>query len=256
MIDANAVVSPCAKLGKNIRIDPYAIVEADVVIGDDCWLGNHAVVRSHTTLGDGNRIHEFAVLGGEPQSIHYRDEPTRLEIGNRNSIREMVTLNRGTEPGAVTRIGDDNVIMAYSHVAHDCQVGDHCVFANGTHLAGHVSVGDYSFTGGFTLVHQNCRLGMHCMTGINTVLRQDVPPYMMVNGNPAQIKSVNVRGIRRRGFDSTAISALKRVFELYFFQHLTLEETLTKLDEDTLQNPSVQHLIIFLQSSKRGVVRS
>lgn len=255
MIDATAVVSPNAKLGKNVRIDPYAIVEADVTIGDDCWLGNHSVVRSHTTLGYSNRIHEFAVLGGEPQSIHYRGEPTRLEIGNRNSIREMATLNRGTEPGAVTRIGDDNIIMAYTHIAHDCQVGNHCIFANGTNLAGHVSVGDYAFTGGFTLVHQNCRLGMHCMTGINTVLRQDVPPYMIVNGNPAQIKSVNVRGIRRRGFDSVAITALKRVFELYFLQYHTIEDILTKLDEDTLQNQCIQTLVAFLESSERGVVR-
>ena len=255
MIDPTAVVSPHAKLGENVRIDPYAVVESDVEIGDDCWLGNHSVVRSHTKIGHSNRIHEFAVLGGEPQSIHYRGEPTRLEIGDRNSIREMVTLNRGTEPGAVTRIGSDNIIMAYTHIAHDCQIGDHCIFANGTNLAGKVSVGDHAFTGGFTLVHQNCRLGAHCMTGINTVLRQDVPPFMMVNGNPAHTKSVNVRGIRRRGFDSATISALKRVFELYFLQNMSLNELLASLEEEVKQHHNVQQFIEFLQSSERGVVR-
>ncbi len=255
MIDPKAVVSPQAKIGRNVRIDPYAVVEADVEIGDDSWLGNHAVIRSHTRIGAANRIHEFAVLGGEPQSIHYRNEPTRLEIGDRNSIREMVTISRGTEPVAVTRIGDDNIIMAYSHIAHDCQVGSHCTFANGTNLAGHVTVGDHAFTGGFTLIHQNCRVGAHCMTGINTVLRQDVPPYMMVNGNPARMKSVNVRGIRRRGFDAATISALKRVFGLYFLQSMTLEELVAELSDETRANESVQHFIEFLKTSERGVVR-
>ena len=255
MIDPTAVVSSQAKLGNDVRIDPYAVVEGDVEIGNDCWIGNHSVIRSHTKIGHSNRIHEFAVLGGEPQSIHYRGEPTRLEIGDRNSIREMVTLNRGTEPGAVTRIGSDNIIMAYSHIAHDCQIGDHCIFANGTNLAGKVCVGDHAFTGGFTLVHQNCRLGAHCMTGINTVLRQDVPPFMMVNGNPAHTKSVNVRGIRRRGFDSTTVSALKRVFELYFLQNMSLNELLASLEEEIKQNQSVQQFVEFLRTSERGVVR-
>ncbi len=255
MIDGTANVSPQAKLGKNVRIDSYAVVEANVEIGDDCWLGNHAVIRSFTRLGHSNRIHEFAVLGGEPQSIRYRGEPTLLEIGNRNSIREMVTINRSTELGTATRIGDDNIIMAYSHIAHDCQVGNHCVFANGTNIAGHVSVGDHTFTGGFTLVHQNCRLGAHSMTGINTVLRQDVPPFMMVNGNPAQMKAVNVRGIRRRGYDSGTISSLKRVFELYFLKHMTLEQMLAEVDDMTKQNESVQQFIEFLRTSERGVIR-
>ena len=145
MIDPTAVVSPDAKLGENVRIDSYAIVEGDVEIGSGSWLGHHSVIRSHTGIGCDNRIHEFTVLGGEPQSIHYHGEPTRLEIGDRNSIREMVTIHRGTEPGQVTRLGDDNIIMAYSHIAHDCQVGNFCVFANGTNLAGHVIVGDYAF---------------------------------------------------------------------------------------------------------------
>ena len=255
MIDPTAVVSPDAKLGENVRIDSYAIVEGDVEIGSGSWLGNHSVIRSHTRLGCDNRIHEFTVLGGEPQSIHYHGEPTRLEIGDRNSIREMVTIHRGTVPGQVTRLGDDNIIMAYSHIAHDCQVGNFCVFANGTNLAGHVIVGDYAFTGGFTLVHQNCRIGAHCMTGINTILRKDAPPYMMVNGNPARMKSVNSRGIRRRGFDSQTISALKVVFGLFCLQNLTLEETLAELDEKTKDNQYVQNFLEFLRTSERGVVK-
>lgn len=255
MIDPTAIVSPDAKLGDNVTIESYAIVEGDVEIGSGSRLGSHAVVRSHTRVGCDNRIHEFAVLGGEPQSIHYRGEPTRLEIGDRNSIREMVTISRATAACQTTRIGDDNIIMAYSHIAHDCQIGSHCVFANGTSLAGHVIVGDYTFTGGFTLVHQNCRIGAHSMTGINTVLRKDAPPYMMLNGNPARIKSVNVRGIRRRGFDSDSISSLKRVFGLFCRQNLTLEETLSELDEKTLENQCVQNFLEFLKTSERGVVR-
>ncbi len=256
MIDSTAVVSPEAKIGRNVRIDPYVVVEADVEIGDDCWLGNHSVVRSHTKLGRSNRIHEFAVLGGEPQSTNYRGESTRLEIGDGNSIREMVTISRGTElESGVTRIGNDNIIMAYSHVAHDCQVGDHCVFANGTNLAGHVSVGDYAFLGGFTLVHQNCRIGAHCITGINTILRLDAPPYMMVNGNPAKVVSVNVTGLERRGFDSETISALKRVHKLYCRQHLKLENLLETLSEPIRQNQCVQRFIEFLGASRRGTLR-
>jgi len=151
---------------------------------------------------------------------------------------------------------DSNIIMAYSHIAHDCQVNSNCTFANGTNLAGHVLVGDYAFTGGFTLVHQKCRLGAHCMTGINTVLRQDVPPFMVVNGNPARINSVNSRGIRRRGFDAQTISLLKRVFKLFFLQSMTLAEITAKLDHKASQNQCIIDLLEFLRTSERGVVRA
>ena len=173
MIHPTAIVAEDVVLGENVRIDAYAVVQSQVKIGSNTRIGSHAVICSHTSVGCNNHVHEFAVLGGDPQSIHYRGEATKLRVGNHNTIREFVTISRGTVIDAqTTRIADHNMIMAYSHVAHDCQIGSHCVFANGTNLAGHVTVGDYAFLGGFTLVHQNCRIGAHCMTGISTIIRQ------------------------------------------------------------------------------------
>ena len=254
MIDSTAVVSPKAKIGKNVRIESYAIVEADVVIGDNCWLGHHSVIHSHTKLGHSNRIHPFAVLGGDPQSYTYNDELTRLEIGDLNSIRELVTISRGTEPGGMTRIGSNNMIMSYSHIAHDCQVGDNCVFANGTNIAGFVTVGDYAFFGGFTLVHQKCRVGAHSISGINTVLRRDAPPYVLCEGNPARVKYVNVTGLKRRGFEDTTISALKEVLRMYL-QGTKAEEMIASLNEEARKNQCVQMFANFLETSERGVIR-
>jgi len=256
MIDSKAIVSSKSTIGKNVRIDAFAIIEDDVEIADNCWIGSHSVIRSHTRLGTDNRIHEFAVLGGEPQSIHYDGEASSLVIGSHNNIREFVTISRGTELSTgLTRIGNHNTFMAYSHVAHDCDVGDYCTFVNGTNLAGHVTVADHAFLGGFTLVHQNCRIGAFCMTGIRTVLRQDVAPYVTVSGDPAQAISVNSIGLRRNNCDRESIRALKKVFSLYFRKNKHAKDLNNLLDGDVQSKQEVKHLIEFLLSSKRGIVR-
>ncbi len=256
MIHSTAIVADNVILGKNVEIEAYAVVEDRVKIGSDTRIGKHAVVRSHTTIGYQNQIHEFAVLGGDPQSIHYKGESTKLKIGNHNTIREFVTIGRGTVAGTqVTRIADHNMIMTYSHIAHDCQIGNHCVFANGTNLAGHVTVGDYAFLGGFTLVHQNCRLGAHCMTGINSILRQDVAPYMTVNGSPPSTICVNSRGLARRDISETSIQHLKKAFKLLFRKKMSLDEAFEEISIEAKNDPYISDLFQFIQSSKRGIVR-
>lgn len=256
MIHPTAIVAEDVVLGENVRIGAYAVVQSQVTIGSNTRIGNHAVICSHTSVGSNNHIHEFAVLGGEPQSIHYRGEATELTIGNHNTIREFVTISRGTAGGErVTRIADDNMIMAYSHVAHDCQIGSNCVFANGTNLAGHVSVGDFAFLGGFTLVHQNCRIGAHCMTGISTIIRQDVSPYVTVNGNPPSAVCVNSRGLARREFSQVSINRLKKVFKLYFREKRTLGQINAEIDNEIKRDHHVSDLIQFIDSSSRGVIR-
>lgn len=256
MIDSTALVASNVKIGKNVRIDAYVTVEDDVEIGTDTHIGSHSVIRSHTKIGESNRIHEFAVVGGEPQSIHYRGELSRLEIGDNNTIREFVTINRGTPQGrGMTTIGNDNYLMAYVHIGHDCEIGNHCVFVNGTNVAGHVSVGDYAFLSGFTMIHQTCRIGAHCMSGINTVLRQDVAPYVTVNGNPARAVSINSRGLSRRGINRQTITALNKVFKLFFRQKVKLDDLPQMLEEEAREDASVQTLLEFLKSTERGVVR-
>ncbi len=256
MIDPTALVASDVKIGDNVRIDAYVTVEDDVEIGDNSHIGSHSVIRSHTQIGEGNRIHEFAVIGGEPQSVHYRGEVTRLKIGNNNIIREFVTINRGTaQDRSITTIGNDNYFMAYVHVGHDCTIGNDCVLVNGTNIAGHVSVGHYAFLSGFTMIHQSCRIGAHCMTGINTVLRQDVAPFVTVSGNPARSVAINSRGLSRRGISQQSISALNRVFKLFFRKNVNLDKLLETLDKDTSEDVCVQILLDFLNSTERGVVR-
>lgn len=256
MIDSTALVASDARIGENVKIDAYVTVEEHVEIGADTHIGRHSVIRSHTRIGEANRIHEFAVIGGEPQSVHYRGEPTRLEIGANNTIREFVTINRGTvEDRCVTTIGDSNYLMAYVHIGHDCDIGNHCVLVNGTNIAGHVCVGDYAFLSGFTMIHQSCRVGTHCMSGINTVLRQDVAPFVTVSGNPARSVSINSRGLSRRGIDQQTITALNKVFKLFFRQNVKLDDLPQMLDDKSYKHECVQTLLEFLGSTERGVVR-
>ncbi len=256
MIHQTAIVASNAVIGENVCIAPYVTIEEDVTIGSDCVIGSHSIIRGNTILGSFNKIHEFVVLGGDPQSVHYRGEKTSLEIGNKNVIREFVTISRGTATGGrITRVGNNNFIMAYSHIAHDCQIGNDCIFANAASLAGHVEVGDFAFLGGFTLSHQNCRIGRHSMTGLNTILRQDIAPFVTVNGDPAQSISINTIGLRRRGFDGLDISALKSVFRLYMKQRRTLEDTLKILDDLTKENEYVKEFVEFVNASQRGIIR-
>ncbi|HZX33140.1 MAG TPA: acyl-ACP--UDP-N-acetylglucosamine O-acyltransferase [Rhodocyclaceae bacterium] len=256
MIHPTALVDPGAKLGANVSIGAYSIIGPNVEIGDNTEVGPHVVIKGHTRIGRDNRIFQFCSLGEVPQDKKYAGEETRLEIGDRNTIREFCTFNLGTaQDVGVTRIGDDNWIMAYVHVAHDCQVGNKTTFANNTQLAGHVHVDDWAILGGFTGVHQFCRVGAHVMTAVGSVILQDVPPYLMAAGNTAQPYGINVEGLKRRGFTSESITALKRAYRTIYKSGLMLEEAKAKLEEDAKTAPDVQLFVDFLNVSKRGIIR-
>lgn len=254
MIHAQAIVDPKVKLGEDVHIGAYSVIGADVEIGDQTWIGPHVVINGPTTIGRKNRIYQFSSIGEAPQHLGYAGEPTRLEIGDRNIIREYCTLNRGTEEGhGVTRIGSDNFFMAYVHIAHDCHVGSHTIFANCASLAGHVSVDDYAFLGGFTGVHQFCRVGAHCMTGIATITFKDIPPYVLVSGNTAVPYGINVRGLERRQFSAGAIDALRDAYKVVYRSGLQLRDALARLQDS--EYAEVRQLVSFIQSSERGIVR-
>lgn len=256
MIHSSAIIAPGAQLGENVSVGPFSVIGEHVQIGDNTVIGPHVVIAGHTTLGCDNRVFQFASLGDEPQDKKYAGEPTRLEIGDRNTIREFCTFNTGTAQDAgVTRVGNDNWIMAYVHIAHDCQVGSKTIFANNAQIAGHVHVDDHAILGGFTAVHQFVRIGAHSMTGLGTVLFQDLPPYVTAAGNTASPYGINSEGLRRRGFSSESIMALKRAYRTLYKSGLTLEEAKAKLEEESVAHPEIQLLLDFLGVSKRGIVR-
>ena len=259
-IHPTAIVDPRAELDASVEVGPYAIVGPDVRIGAGTRVGAHTVIEGHTTIGRGNRIFQFASIGAAPQDKKYRDEPTRLEIGDDNTIREFVTLNCGTvQDHGVTRIGSDNWIMAYVHVAHDCVVGDHTIFANSTNLGGHVHIGDWVILGGYTGVHQFCKVGAHAMTGVGTVVLHDIPPFVMASGNTAQAHGINSEGLRRREFSNERINALRRAYRTLYKSGLTLEEARARLAEqaaeDTEARADLESVVAFLGSVTRGIVR-
>jgi UDP-N-acetylglucosamine acyltransferase len=250
-----AIVDPGAKLGKDVQIGAFSIIGAGVEIGSGTWIGPHVVINGSTRIGSENRIYQFSSLGEAPQHLGYKGEPTRLEIGDRNIIREYCTLNRGSAGGGgVTRLGHDNFIMAYCHVAHDCQVGNRTIFANGTSLAGHVRVEDQVIFGGFTMIHQFCRVGAHAMTGISTVTFKDIPPYLLVAGNTAVPHGLNVRGLKRRNFSEQTIEALRQAYKLVYKSGLRLSEATEQLAQ-MAANPEVRHFLDFIKQSERGIVR-
>ena len=256
MIHPTAIIHANAKLGANVSVGPYTIIGEHVEIGDNTWVGPHVVINGHTRIGRDNRIFQFASLGEVPQDKKYAGEPTRLEIGDRNTIREFCTFNLGTaQDVGVTRIGNDNWIMAYVHIAHDCQVGNNTTFANNSQLAGHVHIDDWAILGGFTGVHQFCRVGAHCMTAVGTVILQDVPPYIMAAGNTASPYGLNAEGLKRRGFSPEALQALKRAYRTLYKSGLMLEEARVKLEEEARMHPEVQRFLDFLSVSKRGIIR-
>jgi UDP-N-acetylglucosamine acyltransferase len=256
MIHPTAIVSPRARLGADVSIGAYAIVGEHVEIGDGTSIGSHTVVTGHTRIGRDNRIFQFCSVGEAPQDKKYAGEPTALHIGDRNTLREFCTLNIGTAQDAgVTRIGDDNWIMAYVHVAHDCQVGSNAIFANSTQLAGHVQVGDWAILGGFTGVHQFVRVGAHSFTAVSTVLLQDLPPYVMAAGNTAQPRSINAEGLKRRGFSAEAIQAIKRAYKTLYRSALTLEEARRQISAEAESMAELRVLAEFLSVPGRGIVR-
>lgn len=256
MIHATAIIHPGAKLGAGVSVGPYSIIDEHVEIGDNTRIGPHVVITGNTKIGSDNRIFQFCSLGEVPQDKKYAGEPTRLEIGNRNTIREYCTFNLGTiQDGGLTSMGDDNWIMAYVHVAHDCHVGNRTTFANNSQLAGHVHVDDWAILGGYTGVHQFCRVGAHTMTAVGSVVLQDIPPYVMAAGNTATPFGINAEGLKRRGFSAEALMALKRAYRTLYKSGLMLEEAKLKLEEESKTHPEIQPILDFLAVSKRGIIR-
>mgnify|MGYP005837065289 CR=1 FL=1 len=256
MIHPTAIVHPDARIGRNVRIGAYSLIGEHVEIGDDSEIGPHAVITGHTRIGRGNRIYQFVSLGDAPQDKKYAGEATRLEIGDGNTIREFCTFNTGTvQDLGVTRIGHHNWIMAYVHIAHDCVVGNHTIFANNATLAGHVIVDDHAILGGFTGVHQFCRIGAHVITGIASVVRQDIPPYITASGNPAAPHGINSEGLKRRGFGADALSALKRAYKVLYRSGLSLAEARTAIEAEAQTHPELKPLVDFLAVSGRGIIR-
>ncbi|MCK0505806.1 acyl-ACP--UDP-N-acetylglucosamine O-acyltransferase [Aromatoleum anaerobium] len=256
MIHPTAIVHPGAALGANVAVGPYSIIGEHVEIGDNTRIGPHVVIEGRTRIGRDNEIFQFCSIGAAPQDKKYDDEPTRLEIGDRNTIREFCSFNVGTSQDAgVTRVGSDNWVMAYVHIAHDCEVGDHTIFANNATLAGHVHVGDWAILGGFTGVHQFVRVGAHSFCGVGTVLLQDLPPFVTVAGNPAKPHGINSEGLRRRGFSAAGIAAIKRAYRALYRSGLSFDEARTRIGEIAADHSEVAPFGAFLSASARGVVR-
>ncbi|MCP4701320.1 MAG: acyl-ACP--UDP-N-acetylglucosamine O-acyltransferase [Gammaproteobacteria bacterium] len=257
MIDSRAVIDQKAELDENIHIGPYSIIGANVEIQAGTWIGPHVVIDGPARIGRDNKIYQFASLGGTPQDKKYGGEPdTRLEIGDRNEIREYCTMSRGTvQGGGVTRVGSDNWIMAYTHIAHDCHVGNHTVFANVASLAGHVSVGDYATLGGFAGVHQYCAIGAYSFTAGGSIVFKDVPPFIMVSGNTAEAHGLNREGLKRRGFDEETLRKLRLAYKIIYKRNLTLKNAIETLRPLSADCPQIDELIRFLEQSTRGIVR-
>ncbi|OIR03025.1 acyl-[acyl-carrier-protein]--UDP-N-acetylglucosamine O-acyltransferase [mine drainage metagenome] len=255
-IHPTAIVHPDARIGRGVEIGAYSLIGAHVEIGEGCRIGPHVVIDGHTRLGRDNQIFQFCSIGAVPQDKKYANEPTRLEIGDRNSIREFCTFNVGTiQDVGVTRLGSDNWIMAYVHLAHDCQVGDHTIFANNAQLAGHVTVGDWAILGGFTAVHQFVRIGAHSLTGIGSMLLQDLPPYVTASGNPAGPHGINSEGLKRRGFSPAAITAIRRAYKTLYKSGLKLAEAQAAIVAAAADTPELLPLCEFLGASGRGILR-
>ena len=259
-IHATAIVDAAAELADGVGIGPYALIGPGVKVGSGTTIGAHCVIEGPTTIGRDNRIFAHAALGGAPQDMKYRGEPTELQIGDRNMIREFCTFNRGTaQDVGITRVGNDNWIMAYVHIAHDVQLGDRTVLANNATLAGHVHVGDWAIIGGLTGVHQFCKVGAHVMTGFQSHVSQDVPPFMTVSGNPLTVHGYNAEGLRRRGFSRERIALVKQMHRLIYRDGLPLEQARAALHSllGTVEGADVdlQLMLDFLASATRGIVR-
>ncbi len=255
MIHPTALIDSRAELAKNVEIGPFTVIGPDVTIGTGNKIGAHVVIEGPTHIGQDNQISPFVSLGAPPQDKKYKGEATELIIGDRNLIREYCAFNRGTTQDlGYTRLGDDNWIMAYVHLAHDCVVGNHTVFANGATLAGHVSVEDYVVLGGFTLVHQFVRIGAYAFTAMGAAVHRDVPPYVTASGNLAEPHGLNVEGLRRNGFTPEQIIRLRRAYKILYRSGLGLKESILTLKQD-IATPEISQLIYFLENSRRSIIR-
>jgi UDP-N-acetylglucosamine acyltransferase len=256
LIHTTAVVDPGAEIAADASVGPYAVIGPGVVIGAGTEIGPHVVINGPTRIGRDNRIFQFASIGDAPQDKKYAGEPTRLEIGDRNTIREFVTINRGTvQDEGVTTVGDDNWIMAYVHIAHDCRIGNQTIFANNASLAGHVTVGDFVILGGFTLVHQFCSLGAHSLTAFGSGISLNVPPYVTVGGSPARAHGLNMEGLRRRGFPEESRKILKQSYRTLYRENLSLQDAIRVLKDRVKDCPELEVFVTFLERQTRGIVR-
>jgi len=260
-IHPTAVVDSRAQLDSSVEVGPYSVIGPNVNIAAGTRIGPHVVIDGHTTIGRDNTFFQFSSIGGAPQDKKYAGEPTQLVIGDRNTVREFCTFNLGTaQDEGVTSVGNDNWIMAYVHLAHDCRIGNNAILANNAQLAGHVHIGDWVILGGFTNIHQFCKVGSHAMTGMSTSLTQDVPPFVMLAGNPAATHGINAEGLRRRGFSREQIAAIRQAYKTIYKSGLTLEEAKTALDRELAALPVedaqyVQMMRGFLDLTTRGIVR-
>lgn len=255
MIHPTAIVHPGARLGSDCRIGPYCLVGERVVLGDRCHLHGHVVVDGHTTLGSDNEVYPFVSLGLKTQDLKWKGGVTRVEIGDRNVFREYVSVHSATAEGGVTRVGSDNHFLANTHLAHDVQVGNRVIMSNLATLAGHVVVGDHAIIAGLAAVHQFCRIGRHAMVGGCSKLVQDVPPFMMADGNPAETRYINKVGLERAGFSPEAIAALAKAYKTLFRAGLTLEAALVRLEEERAATPEIGEIVDFVRTSQRGLAR-
>ncbi len=256
MIHPTAIVDSGARLAEDVQVGPYAVIGPDVSIGAGSTVGAHAVICGPTVIGRNNHLYQFSSIGAAPQDKKYNDEPTRLEIGDGNTVREFCTINRGTEGGGeVTRVGNDNWIMAYTHIAHDCVVGDHIVMANNTTLAGHVTIGDHAVMGGFTKVHQFCRVGKHSFCAMDSGLSRDVPPYVMAAGHLAKPKGINSEGLKRRGFSPEQIRNIRNAYKILYRSDLKLTDAVERLASLAQTEPELLALVDFLRGGERSIIR-
>ena len=256
MIDPRAIVDPGAEIGEGVEIGPFAVIGAGVAIGAGSWIGPHAVVKGPTTLGRETKVFQFASIGDAPQDRKYAGEPTRLVVGDRNVFREFCSINRGTAGGrGETRIGNDCLFMAYSHVAHDCIVGSHCIMSNCTALAGHVELGDWVILSGYAGIHQFCKVGAHAFLANNAAVTRDVPPYRLVAGSPAEPKGVNSEGLKRRGFDAAQIANIKNAYRIFYRKGRKLAEATEQLRALAPSQPEIAPFVDFLAASERSIIR-
>lgn len=256
VIHSTAIIDPTARLGAGVQVGPYSVIGPDVEIGENTWIASHVVIKGPTRIGRDCKIYQFNSIGDHPQDKKYAGEATRLEIGDRNVIRECCTINRGTvQDRGVTSIGNDNWIMAYVHIAHDCVVGNNTIFANNASLAGHVIIDDYVILGGFSLVHQFCHIGPHAFTGMGTAVSMDVPPYVTVAGHMAKPHGLNSEGLRRRGMSAETLRTLKQAYKTLYRSGNTLEQAIAKLEPVALECPEVAVFVEFLRHVTRGIVR-
>jgi UDP-N-acetylglucosamine acyltransferase len=257
VIHPTAIVSPHATLGSNVQVGPYCVIGDHVELGDDCVLHSHVVLEGRSKFGRGNEFFPFAAIGGKTQDLKYKEEPTYLEVGDHNVFRENTTVHRGTHADLPTRIGSHNLLLCYSHVAHDCQLGNHIILSNSVAMAGHVVVEDHAIISGVAAIHQFCRIGKHSIIGGCSKIVQDVPPFMIIDGNPAGTRGINLVGLQRRGFSEEDVKAIKSAYKkLFLKKDGNLATALSSLKAThTAANPQVAHLIGFVEASERGVTR-